>query len=384
MHYLDNAATSWPKPAGVVEAMVAYLTGVGGNPGRSAHRSALDASRMVCSAREVVASLFHMEDPLRVVFGPNVTEALNLVLRGMLHPGDHVVVSGMEHNAVMRPLRALERRGVALTVVPCSPAGLLDPADVVASLTPATALVVLNHASNVVGTIQPVGDVGRALRGHGIPLLVDAAQTAGAVPIDMMAMGIDLLAFTGHKALLGPMGTGGLVLAPGFDASCIEPLVRGGTGSRSEEEEQPDFLPDAFESGTTNVPGLAGLRAAVDWILARGVPSIQAQEAALTARLLDGLREVRGITVYGTGQAASQTATVSLNIDGMDPAEVGRRLDEEKGMLCRAGLHCAPAAHRTIGTFPRGTVRLSLSAMSDSEDVDAAVAAIHALAQEAR
>ncbi len=384
MHYLDNAATSWPKPPGVVEAMADYMTGVGANPGRSGHRLSIEGGRMVLGAREAVAELFHASDPLRVIFGPNVTEALNLVLRGMLRTGDHVVVSSVEHNAVMRPLRALERQGVALSVVRCSPDGRLDPADVAAALRPNTALVALNHASNVVGTILPIGEVAGLLGPRGIPFLVDAAQTAGALPIDVQTLGIDLLAFTGHKSMMGPMGTGGLVISPGFDAQRIEPLVRGGTGSRSEREEQPDFLPDAFESGTMNVPGLAGLRAAVNWVLARGVEAIRAHELRLTARLLAGLRSIPGVTVYGTGQAALQMATVSLNIAGMEPSAVGLRLDDEYGILCRVGLQCAPAAHRTIGTYPRGTVRLGLGAMSTMDDVDATLSAIEALAREGR
>jgi cysteine desulfurase/selenocysteine lyase len=387
--YFDNAATSWPKPPGVAEAMVHFLEEVGANPGRAAHRLAVEAGRIVYGAREAVAELFHAPDPLRIVFCPNVTEALNLALRGLLRPGDHVVTSAMEHNAVMRPLRALESGpergsgGVEVTVVQCSPEGLLDPAAVEAAIRPDTALVALNHASNVVGTLLPVAQVGAICR-HGPLLLVDAAQTGGAYPIDVQAEGIDLLAFTGHKALGGPMGTGGLILGERVDERQMEPLVRGGTGSNSEREVQPDFLPDMFESGTPNAVGLAGLAAGVRWVLARGVDAIRAHEVALTRQLIGGLRAIPGVTVYGTLDAELQTATVSFNVAGMAPSEVGLRLDDEYGILCRVGLHCAPAAHRTLGTFPDGTVRFGLSGFDTSEEVEAALAAVEKLAREAQ
>ncbi len=381
MIYLDNAATSWPKPPCVIEAMTAFMAEVGANPGRSGHRLAVEAGRLVYSTREAVADLFGAPDPLRVVFGQNVTEALNLALRGVLRPGNHVVTSSMEHNSVMRPLRALQRQGVEVSVVGCSPEGVLLPADVEAALRPNTAMIALTHASNVVGTLLPIDEVGLLARRRGVPLLVDAAQTAGAYPLDMQALHIDLLAFTGHKALLGPMGTGGLIVAPEFDAKRITPLKRGGTGSRSDLEEQPDFLPDACESGTLNVPGLAGLRAGVRWVLARGVEEIRRHEVRLAQRLIDGLASISGVTVYGTRDAERQAATVSFNVAGLEPSEVGLRLDDEHGVLCRVGLHCAPAAHRTMGTFPRGTVRFGLGAMNTSEDVDAALAAVEALAR---
>ncbi len=402
MIYFDNAATSWPKPPGVAEAMVQFMREVGANPGRSGHRLSVEAARVVYAAREAVAALFHAPDPLRVVFGLNATEALNLALRGLLRPGDHVITSSMEHNSVMRPLRALEREGVELTVVPCSPEGFLDPADVVAAIRPNTVLVALNHASNVVGSLLPVGEVGRIARRCGLLFLVDAAQTGGAYPVDVQAECIDLLAFTGHKSLYGPMGTGGLVIGERVDVSRLEPLKRGGTGglivgervdvarmtplkrggtgSRSEHEEQPDFLPDAYESGTANAVGLAGLEAGVRWVLEQGVEAIRAHEAALTQRLIDGLRAIPGVTVYGGLDAARQTPTVSFNIAGKEPSEVGQRLDEEYDVMCRVGLHCAPAAHRTLGTYPDGTVRFGLGAFNTAEEIDIALAAVSKLA----
>jgi cysteine desulfurase/selenocysteine lyase len=380
--YFDNAATSWPKPPGVAEAMVHFLNEVGANPGRSAHRLAVESGRIVYNTREAVAELFNAPDPLRVVFGHNVTESLNLALRGLLRPGDHVITSSMEHNSVMRPLRALERQGVEVTVVRCSPAGFLNPADVEAAIRPNTVMIALNHASNVVGTLLPVAEVGRIARRHNLLLLVDAPQTGGAYPIDVQTEGIDLLGFTGHKSLYGPMGTGGLIVGERVDVERLEPLKRGGTGSRSEREEQPDFLPDMCESGTPNAVGLAGLEAGVRWVLERGVETIRAHEVELAQRLIDGLRNIPAATVYGGLDANRQTATVSFNIAGTEPSEVGLRLDEECGILCRVGLHCAPAAHKTIGTFPSGTVRFGLGAFSTLEEVDAAVAAVRSLAQE--
>jgi cysteine desulfurase family protein len=390
MIYFDNAATSWPKPPQVGKAMVTFLDDVGANPGRAAHRRAVESARIVYDAREAVAELFNAPDPLRVVFGANATEALNLALFGYLRPGDHVITTHMEHNSVMRPLRALERQceqgsgGVDLTVVRCSPEGFLDPADVEAAIQPGTVMIVLNHASNVVGTLLPVVEVGYIAREHDLLLLVDAAQTGGAYPIDVEAGRIDLLAFTGHKSLYGPMGTGGLVIGQRVDVERLRPLKRGGTGSNSELEEQPDFLPDRYESGTVNAVGLAGLAAGVRWVSERGVGDIRAHETAMTQRLIDGLTRIEGVTVYGGLDAGRQTTTVSFNVAGMSCSDVGMRLDEEYGIMCRVGLHCAPAAHKTLGTFPDGTVRFSLSAFNTLEEVDEAVEAVGHLAQGTR
>lgn len=380
MIYLDNSATTWPKPPCVGEAMLHYLDHVGANPGRSGHRLAVEAARVVYGAREAVAELFRAPDPLRVVFGANATEAVNLALHGLLRPGDHVITGSMEHNSVMRPLRALERQGVEVTVVGCSSVGSLDPARVEAAIRPETKLIALNHASNVVGTLLPVAEVGRIARRHNLLLLVDAAQTAGAFPIDVQAEAIDLLAFTGHKSLYGPMGTGGLIVGERVEVSGLEPLKRGGTGSRSEREEQPDFLPDACESGTPNAVGLAGLEAGIGWVLQRGVEAIRAHEVALAQQLIDGLGAIPGVTVYGGLDATRQTACVSFNIAGMLPSEAGLLLDDEHAILCRVGLHCAPAAHRTLGTFPVGTVRFGLAAMNTTEEVHAAIGAVRQLA----
>ncbi|MDZ4159047.1 MAG: aminotransferase class V-fold PLP-dependent enzyme [Anaerolineaceae bacterium] len=380
--YFDNAATSWRKPPEVAGAMLAFMEEVGANPGRSGHRLSIEAARIVYAARQGVADLFNAPDPLRVVFTPNVTEAINLALYGLLRPRDHIITSSMEHNAVMRPLRALAEKGVELTVLPCSPQGVLDPESIEAALRPNTRLVALNHASNVTGSLLPVPQAGQICRHHGVLLLSDEAQTAGAYAVDMQADQIDLLAFTGHKAMCGPMGSGGLILGERVDARALQPLKRGGTGSFSELELQPDFLPDRFESGTLNAAGIAGLNAAVRWLMEQGVDAIRRHEETLCQQLIDGLRSIPGVAVYGGLDARYQTATVSFNIAGMAPSDVGQRLDEEFGILCRVGLHCSPAAHRTIGTFPAGTVRFGLGVFNTPAEIETALAAVRSLARD--
>jgi cysteine desulfurase family protein len=382
MIYFDNAATSWPKPPEVAEAMLHYVNYIGANPGRASHHLAVEAGRVIYEAREAVAELFGVPDPLRVTFSANVTESLNLALRGWLDPGDHVITSSMEHNAMMRPLRELEREGVAVTVLRCSAQGELDPAQIERAIRPNTALIALNHASNVCGALLPVAEAGRIARAHGLLLLVDAAQTGGAYPFTMDACGIDLLAFTGHKSLYGPMGTGGLIVGERVNLEKLRPLKRGGTGSFSELEEQPDFLPDRYESGTPNGPGIAGLGAGVRWVLKRGMENIRAHEQSLAQRLLAGLRDIGGVAIYGPLDAARQTATVSFNIVGRDTGEIGQRLDEQYGILCRTGLHCSPAAHRTLGTYPDGAVRFGLGAFNTAAEVDAALEAVRRLAED--
>jgi cysteine desulfurase/selenocysteine lyase len=381
MIYLDNAATSWPKPKVVVEAMTYFMNTIGANPGRAGHRLAVSAGRIIYNTREAAAKIFNSHNPLKIVFTHNVTEALNLCLHGILKPQDHVITSSMEHNSVMRPLRSLEKRGVTLSVIPCSETGCLDPAGIKKEISSKTKLVVLNHASNVVGTFLPVEEAGLICREHNILFLVDCAQTAGCVPLDMKASNIDLLAFTGHKALGGPMGTGGLIIGENVPDSLIKPLKQGGTGSFSEHEEQPDFLPDALESGTLNAVGLAGLLAAMNWLLVKDIKTIRIKEQELTQQLIDGLKGIRGVTVYGEGDAKKQTTTVSFNIDNMPSSEVGLYLDEEYEILCRVGLHCAPSAHKTIRTFPYGTVRFGLGYFNTQEEVEWAVRSVYQLAR---
>jgi cysteine desulfurase family protein len=381
MIYLDNAATSRPKPPEVLQAMADFMNNVCANSGRSGHRLAIQASRIVYEARESVAKVFNVADPLRVVFTMNATESLNLAMRGSLRSGDHVITSSMEHNSVMRPLRALESRGVEVTVVQSSKQGFLDPEDVEKAIEPNTRMIVLNHGSNVVGSLAPVAEMGRLARERGLLLTLDTAQTAGAYPIDAQEMEVDLLAFTGHKSLCGPPGTGGLYIREGVQ---LEALKWGGTGSRSDEEHQPDFLPDKYESGTLNLVGIAGLGAGVEYVMREGVDNIRKRERNLTQRLIDGLLDIPGVKVYGCLDANRQIGVVSFNIDGMSPSEVGLRLDDEYQILCRVGLHCAPAAHRTIGTFPDGTVRFGLGTFNTEDEIDAAVEAVRDLAEKGK
>jgi len=379
--YLDNAATSWPKPPQVKEAMIKYIEKIGANPGRSGHLLSVEAARILYEARETLAKLFHVRDPLRIVFTLNATESINLALRGLLKPGNHIITSSMEHNSVMRPLRELERQGIELSILPCSDRGWLDPKEVERKIQPNTTMVVLNHASNVTGALLPVKEVALITRKHDLLFLVDAAQTAGAHPINVEQDGIDLLAFTGHKSLYGPQGTGGLVIGDRVDEKEMIPLKRGGTGSRSEFEEQPDFLPDRFESGTPNGVGIAGLLAGTQFVLERGIEKIRREESRLMDKLMEGLREIPQARFYSPENKKNRIATFSFNLGQRSPSDVALRLEKEFGILCRSGLHCAPAAHRTIGTFPEGTVRFSLSQFNSQDEMETAVQAVSRIAR---
>lgn len=383
MIYLDNAATSWPKPDCVLDALTRYLRDGGASPGRSGHRLAQAAERLRLDAREALAELLGVRDPLRIVFTLNATMALNVALHGLLKRGAHVVTTGMEHNAVMRPLRALEERGVTISAAACGADGTLAVETVRSLVRPETRLIVAVHASNVCGTVLPIREIGAIAREHGVPFLVDAAQTVGVWPIDLRADHIDLLAFTGHKALLGPSGTGGLAISDDFDVRHLPPLVHGGTGSRSEHTVQPDFLPDKYEAGTPNTMGLAGLAASARYVLERGVERIRAHERQLAQRVIDGLRTITGVRVLGTHDAYRQTAAVSFTLDGRSASDVAEALDEQYGILCRPGLHCAPVAHRTLGTLPHGTVRFAPGLFTTAGEIDQALAAVARLAGDA-
>ncbi len=376
--YLDNGATSFPKPRQVVEAVNRWLTQVGGSPGRSGHRLSTESARIVFEAREAMAGLIGAPSSRQIVFTKNATEALNIAIQGVLTDGDHVVTTSMEHNSVMRPLRHLAAQGrIELTVVQGDGRGLAKAEDVIAAFGGKTRLAAVTHASNVSGTIMAVAELGRACREKGVLLLVDGAQTVGALPIDVVRDGIDLLAFTGHKSLFGPTGTGGLYLREGVE---VRPLMRGGTGSDSEFEEQPDFLPDRLESGTLNAVGIAGLKAGIDFIAATGVERVREEEMGLVSRLLEGLHTVPGLTVFGPAEARERCPIVSFNIAGLAPSEVGYVLDEGFGIMCRVGLHCSPSAHRTLGTFPGGSVRFSPGYFNTAEDMEYAVSAVRAIA----
>lgn len=365
--YLDNAATSFPKPESVYGAVNHALREIGVGPGRGGYRRGMEATRLVFEAREAVAALFGIDDSARVVFTHSATEALNLALFGLLRPGDHVVTTTMEHNSLARPLHALEKRGVEVSRVEADRHGFVDPARMAAALRPATRLVALSHCSNVTGTIQPVAEIGAAARRNGALLLVDAAQSAGTIPIDAPGMGIDLLAAPGHKGLLGPQGTGILYVAGGIE---LTPLVVGGTGGYSSGAEQPDIMPERFESGTLNTPGIAGLRAGVEFIRGIGVDAIRKKEAALVSLLLEGLSEMPGVTCHGPEPGGPRGGIASFTVAGIDPQEIGFRLDRDYDISVRVGLHCAPSAHRTIGTYPGGTVRVSPGYFTTERDID--------------
>lgn len=372
MIYLDNAATTHPKPTSVYERVDSVLRNWSANPGRSGHAMAIEAARIIFQTRESIAKLFNIPDPDRIIFTPNATGALNLAILGTLRPGDHCVTTNMEHNSVIRPLHALEEKGVTVTK-----AGA-DPQSIASAISSQTRLVVVTHASNVVGTITPIAEIIALAHAQGVPVLVDAAQTAGCVPIDVAALGVDLLACPGHKGLLGPQGTGFLYLAAHMN---VEPILFGGTGSRSDLEDMPDFAPDRYEAGTLNTPGIAGLGAGVEFLIERGVEQVRAHELELLRQIMDGLSRIEGVTLYGARDPERKTGVVLFTLDGVDPAEIGDRLDQEFGIAVRVGLHCAPQAHRTLGTFPMGGVRMSPGYFNTADEIEQTVNAVARIAQ---
>ena len=376
--YLDNASTSFPKAPGVAEAMYDYVKNCGCNVSRGGYDEAYRAEELVLDTRQRLTRLFHGPDCRNVVFTKNITESLNVLLKGLLRSGDHVLVSAMEHNAVMRPLTQLAARGIAFDRVPCSPDGSLRTEELAGLLRPETRAVVMLHASNVCGTLLPAAEVGAFCRDHGLLFVLDTAQTAGAFPIDMEAMHIDALAFTGHKGLLGPQGIGGFILRPEL-ARRMEPLLSGGTGSVSHSEEVPAFMPDRFEAGTLNLPGIMGLHAALVWLEQEGIDRIRSHELALTARFLEGLRDIPRLRAVGREDIQDRAAVVSAACESVDPAFLADALGREYGVLTRVGLHCAPSAHKTLGTYPAGTVRFSFGPWNTEAHVDAALAALREL-----
>lgn len=376
MIYLDNAATSWPKPDAVPSAVVKSMRESGGNPGRSGHLMSLNASRDIQLAREAVSAVFGIRDAKRIAFALNTTWALNMALKGVLRPGMHVVAGSMEHNSVMRPLRAMERQGVVVSKALSSPEAGLTPEALLAALRPDTAAVVTCHASNVSGALSPIAKLGAICRERGIVFIVDAAQSAGSLPIDVEAMGIDLLAFPGHKGLYGPQGTGGLYVAPRLS---LETIAQGGTGTESSSLEQPEGMPERLESGTPNTPGLAGLAAGARWVLAQGVLAIGEREEALCARLIAGLSALPAVTVYGPPPGMPRASVVTISIRGVDPGDAAAVLDSTFGIAARAGLHCAPDAHEALGTLRTGALRLSPGAFTTKAEIDSCVDAIASL-----
>lgn len=379
MIYLDNAATSWPKPESVYQTMEEFLRKSGGNPGRGSHSMAVAASEMVEETRMVVARFINAVEKERVIFTLNCTEALNLGLKGLLRPGEHVITSCIGHNSLVRPLRKLEWRGVKVTrLLPSPQTGVVSAQDIKEAITDETKLIVFTHASNVTGVIQPVEEYGAIARKHNLIFMVDAAQTAGRYHIDVQASNIDMVAFSGHKGLLGPPGTGVLYVGNRVD---LDSLREGGTGSHSELEEQPITLPYRYESGTLNTVGIAGLGAGLKYILQEGMERIRAYEQSLLQRLWEGLAQIEGVILYGQNGGFERVPIISFNLEGTAPGEIGALLDQAFDIKVRAGLHCAPAAHKTLGTFPLGTIRLSPGYFNTVEDIDFTIQAVEKIAK---
>jgi cysteine desulfurase / selenocysteine lyase len=383
--YLDNAATTYPKPEAVYAVVDDYNRRMGAPIGRGAYRATIDATEIVQRCRQKIASLFGAESGERILFTFNCTDSLNLALHGLLRQGDHVVTSQVDHNSVLRPLRELERKvGIEVTRVRADATGRTNPEAFARALRPNTKLVALVHATNVTGTIQPVADVGEIARKAGALFLVDAAQSAGHLQIDLKNLPIDLLACPGHKGLLGPLGTGVLYVRSGIE-SRLDSLRQGGTGTQSEDDVQPENLPDKYESGNHNASGLVGLEAAVSWITQCGVQAIHDHEQALVRQLLEGLVRIPGVRLFGPATAEDRVGVVSVTVDGKDPQSVAAMLDQKFGIEVRAGLHCAPGVHRAIGTFDSGgTVRLSVGPFTTAADISAAVEAMGEIATSSR
>jgi len=374
--YLDNAATTFPKPDSVYDAVLNQMKNFGANPGRSGHRLAIEAGRCIFNAREKISRLFNIDNPMQIIFTSNATEALNLAIKGVLNPGDHVITTSMEHNSVMRPIKSLEGIGVESTIVQCSKIGELDSFEIKKAIRPNTRLIVMTHASNVTGTLLPIEEVGRIAKEENILFLVDAAQTAGAYNIDVQKFNIDLLALPGHKGLYGPQGTGILYIREGLD---VRHFKEGGTGSRSEELIQPDILPDRYESGTPNTPGIAGLLMGIEFIFENGIEKIRRHEEELTQYFIDELKKIPQVIIYGPQDALKQASVVSINIGDEDSSEIGYILDKVFNIAIRPGLHCSPMAHKTIGSFEQGTVRFSIGYFNTKSDIDEAINSIKSI-----
>jgi cysteine desulfurase family protein len=378
MVYLDNAATSWPKPESVYQTMDQFLRRCGGNPGRGGHSLALAAAEKVEETRLLIARLINAPEKERVVFTSNCTEALNLGLKGLLKPGDHVITDCIGHNSLVRPLKKLENQGVRVTrILPCFE-GFLSPEEMKKAIIPETRLIVVTHASNVTGLIQPIDKYGAIAKKHGLIFMVDAAQTAGMYPIDVQANNIDLLASSGHKGLFGPPGTGVLYLSERVD---LEPLREGGTGIYSELEDQPQTLPYKYESGTLNTVGIAGLGAGIKFLFQEGREKIQSKVHFLREHLNKGLAQIPGVILYCQSEGSlKKGAVVSFNLKGWEPAEVGVVLDQTFEIKGRTGLHCAPVAHKTLGTYPQGTIRISPGYFNTLEEVNFTLEAVSKIA----
>ncbi len=374
--YLDNASTTFPKPKVVADSIYNYLVNVGGNANRSNYSNALESSRELLKARMNIAKFFNFDKPKNVIFTNNITTSLNILIKGILKSRDHVISSTMEHNSILRPLTEMKNSlNVTIDFVKASSLGFLEPSDIKKAIKPNTKLVILAHGSNVTGSIQQLKTIGEICKENNIFFIIDTAQTAGSVKVDMKDLNADAIAFTGHKSLLGPQGIGGFIINDKLN-KCCSPLFSGGTGSLSHSLTQPDFLPDKFESGTLNMPGIIGLSKAIEYINSIGVSSIEEHNKTLRKKLFEGLNNINNITTYGS--INNSTTCVSFNYKDIDPAEIGFYLDEN-GIKTRCGLHCAPLAHKTIGSFPNGTVRLSLSYFNTLEEIDYTLSVINKL-----
>jgi len=376
---MDNAATSFPKPECVYQAVDHFNRYLGANPGRGTHSQTVQAGSILLDAREALASLFNVNDCTNIAFTANVTEALNTGLKGILRAGDHVITTSMEHNSVARPLFALSQQGVEWTAIPCSPEGNLDVSMLEKAIKANTRMICMLHASNLTGTIMPIAAVGKIARDRGIIFMVDSAQTAGVLELDVDEQCIDILAFTGHKGLLGPQGTGGIYVKPGIQ---INPLKEGGTGSLSESLEQPTWMPDRLESGTPNTPGIAGLLAGVNFVLETGREVIHRREQYLATALQQGMKAIKGVEIYGSADSL-RTAVIAFNIDGMDCGELSMRLEHDHGIITRSGLHCALIAHQTLGTLQRGACRLSPGFFTNEDQIETVLKAIYKISHSA-
>ena len=375
--YLDNAATSWPKPESVYRSVDNYQRQVGVAAGRSSYQDAIEAGRLVDRARRAVAQLLGINEPSRVVFTLNGTDSLNMAILGTLRPGDHVVTSVVEHNSVLRPLRHLEKDvRIEVSRIDCDGSGIIDPDDVRRAIKPQTRLVVLTHVSNVTGAIQPIAEVGAITRDLQVTFLLDAAQSVGHLSLDAGRLNVDLLAAPGHKGMLGPLGTGVLLVAPGLENQ-VKPLRYGGTGTQSEIDRQPDSLPEKLESGNLNVPGIAGVGEGAAYVNHCGIDTIRQHEMQLTERLLHGLAAIDGVSVQGPADAARQVGVVSFTVDGYDSQEIATTLDAAYSIQIRAGLHCAPGMHRRLGTAGSGgTARISIGPFTTDDQIDSVLAAV--------
>lgn len=371
--YLDNAATTKDKPQTVINNMVDFIKDLNCSPGRGGYECAMQAGREIMESRFLISDFFKAGEPENVLFSKNVTESLNQLIKGLLKQGDHVITTSLEHNAVLRPLNQLEKKDIIeVSYIEADQDGILEPTLIEDSIKENTKLIILNHASNVTGTILPAEKVGQIAKKHGIYYALDTAQTAGLIDIDFNKFNLDFLGFTGHKGLLGPQGIGGMIISQKL-ADNMESLITGGTGSLSETVEQPDFLPDKFESGTINTPGIIGLKAGIEYINEVGIQAIHNHEIRLLEHFLKGLQELDKIKVYGSQDLDKKVPTIPLVVKGYDMGDLGYMLAEKHGIMVRSGLHCAPLAHKTIGTFPEGTLRFSIGWHNTEEDIDYAL-----------